>query len=914
MNLPGTPDASPAHRPPGHAVPLDLRRTPDADAVRAALDTSQHDGERRFLVVDDAARLVAHQLLYEQLHSYGPARVVCLAVATPGERVLRRPLSLRPPAAGVLWVLDPHTAGDPDGLRPLLQLLAQPEVFDAVLHTLAGVVHGVAVPSVRVVEHDLSDEARTRAWKEALGALAGQETAGGGPGESVPPELAVLLDDSLPEAVAGHRWLEPSRPAAARRRACDDALDAARAGHRHTRGPAGMFGAGARRTDLPGRLAGLGDALEKYRDTVAGAFADADGVRLTQEQRARLLERGIVLPDLPAVSRTRVVPALRDLTEHLLDQPLPLRSAAARLAALSDRSAPSGSAARLARLDELCDPAYLRHLAAPPPFRAGGTPATAALLALVPAFVAGLWPGPGWFLGPATGAAGAALAALMWRHRPNRSPDGRHDGGGSTRVTARLLGGLAGGVIGAVAGSTLPSPPSWAGAAAAALALVAAVVLAVRDWTRSVDAWWRATDAEYAERVVGDVDRLLAETAVHDWLLADARRHCADGARAAALLLRSLAATADGYGEGDGPAVPAPAPRGAGAEPAPRQAPPAEAEGGAELWEWDTWSDSSAADGWYDAAPSGPSGHPGPAGFGAPADAPYGPHDDRDGGFGDPYAPDGGPYGTTGPDAPYDVPAPPYGSAGHPYGSADPGDPSGPRHIGPAYEAVPDPSRDPFDAFDEDWPPLGAVEDPPWLERERGDGGPDLVDTLVADLASGTRRLLAPCWARIERDPARAGRTPLDGPMRDLLDEVRGRLLRDAATSPPPHDPHSGRRPDATRMTGVAPDRVTELLAPGGDAESTVPLCGPQHRRLLSADPLAVRRVRFAPEAFRRGAAEPDGPHRPDRPYAVRAEYADDVVWTPTGRHAGVLGLVPLRGDAVRMVREATPGEEGEPA
>jgi hypothetical protein len=115
-------------------------------------------------------------------------------------------------------------------------------------------------------------------------------------------------------------------------------------------------------------------------------------------------------------------------------------------------------------------------------------------------------------------------------------------------------------------------------------------------------------------------------------------------------------------------------------------------------------------------------------------------------------------------------------------------------------------------------------------------------------------------------------------------------------------------------MTGVAPDRVTELLAPGGDAESTVPLCGPQHRRLLSADPLAVRRVRFAPEAFRRGAAEPDGPHRPDRPYAVRAEYADDVVWTPTGRHAGVLGLVPLRTDAVRMVREETPGEEDEPA
>ncbi|URM89223.1 hypothetical protein LUW75_03470 [Streptomyces sp. MRC013] len=886
MNLRDTPGTSPAHRQPGHAVPLDLRRTPGPDAVRAALDASGHgDDERRFLVLDDAARLVAHQLLYERLYSYGPARILCLAVGAPGRQVppprtepgapggaLHRPLTLRPPAAGVLWILDPHTGDDPDGLRPLVELLVQPEVFDAVLHGLAGVVHGVAVPSVRVAEHDLGNEARTRAWRQALAALAGQEVTGGGPGDFVPPELALLLDDSLPDAVADHRWLDPSRPASARRRACDDALEEARAGHRLARGPAGLFGRASRRGDLPGRLVDLGRAVEAYRDTVAGAFTDADGVRLTPEQRARLLERGIVLPDLTAADRTRVVPALRALTEHLLERPLPLRSAAARLAALSDRSAPAGSAARLARLDELCDPAYLRHLAGPPPFRAGGTTAGAALQALVPASAAGLWPGPGWLLGPAVGAVAAALGALMRRHRPNRSPDGRHDGGGTTRVTARLLGGFAGGTTGAVAGSLL-GLPDWAGVLAVAVALVGAVLLAVRDWTSSVDAWWRDTDAEYAERVLSGVDRLLAETAVHDWLFADARHHCADGARAASLLLRALAATADAHGEGDGPAVPAP--RGARPEPAPRETPTAGADGGADPWEWDTWSDSAADDGWYDAAPPSRPGT-------APAD-------------GGPY--DGDPRG-------------PYGTAAHPHDPAA----GPPRLIGPAYEALPDPSDDPYDGFDEGWPPPGAAEDPPWLERERGDGGPDLVDTLVADLASGIRRILAPCWARIERDPARAGRIPLDGPVRDLLDEVRGRLLRDAATSPPPHDPHPGRRPDAARMTGVAPDRVAGLLAPGGDAEPAVPLCGPQHRRLLSADPLAVHRVRFAPEAFRRGTAEPDGRPRPDGPHPATPAYAEDVVWTPAGRHAGVLGLVPLRGDAVRTVRGEAAGEEGDPS
>ncbi|WP_411574643.1 hypothetical protein [Streptomyces fradiae] len=1023
MNLRDTPGPDPApHRQPGHAVPLDLRGAPGGSggrggsgAVRAALDTPQHgDGERRFLVVDDASRLVDHQLLYERLYSHGPAKVLCLALgpgeggrrptgdpAPPGGSLLHRPLTLRPPAAGVLWLLDPHTGDDPEGLRPLVELLVQPAVFDAVLRGLAEVVHGVAVPSVRVVEHDLSDEARTRAWKEAVGALAGQEVTGGGPGDSVPPELAVLLDDSLPDAVAGHRWLEPSRPAAARRAACDDALEDARAGHRLARGPAGLFGRGSRHADLPGRLADLGRALEAYRDTVAGAFTDADGVRLTPEQRARLLERGIALPDLPAASRTRVVPALRGLTEHLLEQPLPLRSAAARLAALSDRSAPSGSAARLARLDELCDPAYLRHLASPPPFRAGGTTAGAGLLALVPALAAGLWQGPGWYLGPAAGVVAAGLGALMWRHRPDRSPDGRLDGGGTSRVAARLLGGLAGGAGGALAGSVL-GLPAWAGALAAVVALVGAVVLAVRDWTRSVDAWWAATDAEYAARVLPRVDRLLAATAVHDWLLADARHHCADGARAAALLLRGLAATADAYGEAGGSGEVGAyreggGPAGAGTVPGPRPAArpepaPAAADGG-DLWEWDTGA--PADDDWFAPAPSGPGGTPAdPApqpvrdpygdlgdGFG---DTPYGTYgspygDAAGGGYGGegspygtrpPYGRDGGPahpydgpeafgpyagprrpdHRTTGPD--HSRPTGPTGPGGDPtpgngsgyayesgtgyeyapesgYGSgyeSGSGSESGARAgwtIGPAYEAVPDPDPDPDLGPDSalpppgghgDWPPQRVPEDPPWLERERGDGGPDLVGTLVADLAAGTRRVLAPCWLRIEQDPARAGRTPLDGPMRELLDEVHGRLLRDAATSPPPHDPHPGRRPDATRMTGVAPDRVAGLLAPDGGTGGApaVPLCMPHHRRLLSADPLAARRVRFAPEAFRRGAAsEPDGEGAALGRYARGAAYAEDVVWTPAGRHAGVLGLVPLRGDAVRTVREDTTGSDG---
>jgi hypothetical protein len=69
---------------------------------------------------------------------------------------------------------------------------------------------------------------------------------------------------------------------------------------------------------------------------------------------------------------------------------------------------------------------------------------------------------------------------------------------------------------------------------------------------------------------------------------------------------------------------------------------------------------------------------------------------------------------------------------------------------------------------------------------------------------------------------------------------------------------------------------------------------------MLSKDPGAARLVRFAPESARRGAAsrDPLGDGGWDTA-------GDDVVWTRTGRFAGVLRLVPLSDGAVRTVRVA---------
>lgn len=838
---------------PGHAVLLDLRAGgyapahADADAeaaVHRALAAPQPVGERRFLVVDDADRLVAHQRLYERLSSYGPAQIVCLAVGAPGERTLRRSLTLRPPAAGVLWLLDDFRGPDAGALRPLVDVLATPEVFDAVLRGLGRIVHGVAVPSVRVLEHDLTDEARARAWRQAVEVLTGPDVPTPASIGPVPGELALLLDESVPRSLAGHAWLPAHGRAGAQLSACEDALDEAIEGHERVRGPAGLLGGAGRESDLPGDIERLALALARFRNTVADTFAIAGGSRPTVEERGLLRDRGVQLPDMPReITRTGIVPALRDHTHELIARRLPLRSVAARLTALSARTAPAGSAARLARLDAICGPAQLDRLTAQHPFLAGGPrPAAAAVTGLLAA-LAGLWAGVGWVLGPAVGVLAAFLAHRMLRRRPNRSPDGRLDGGGSTGTAPRLVGGLAGGLAGAGAGSWL-ALPLWAGAPAFGLAAVAVVLLALRDWTRAVDDWWDRADPEGAGRILKEIQGLVVTTAVHDWLFADVRHHCSDGAGAVARLLKGIAATAQAYG---GQEDQDPYERGAHAWETGTSATTAGARR-SEPSGWD-WDDSSDGGG-------------------------YG--DDHGGAFGPGHGPwtggtaPGTPLGTT----PGPAPGAAWSEGVRPGGDA-------PRRTAP--RAAPATSG----------PDAPA---PKWLERRYGDGGPALVDTLAGDLFEGVVALLDTSWAGIERDAGNAGRAPLDGPMTELLDETRTRLERDAAASPPPGRDR-GERPDAARLTGVAPEAVARLIAADDDPALTVPLCGPEHLRLLSHEPGAVRRVRFVPETMRRGTTGDD----------IWRGAVEDVVWTDSGRHAGVLRLVPLRADVVRTVRE----EEG---
>ncbi|MDX2564601.1 hypothetical protein PV371_33800 [Streptomyces sp. TX20-6-3] len=863
---------------PGHAVCLDLRTAgaydPEA-VVRAALDAPQPGGERRFLVLDEADRLVSHQLLYERLSSYGPAHIVCLAVGVRGERTVRRTLTLRPPAAGVLWVFDTTEEGVPAEavLRPLVDVLSTPEVFDAVLRALGEVVHGVAVPAVRVLEHDLTDEARARAWRQAVEGLTGPEVpAGAASAEQVPPALALLLDEGLPRSLADHRWLPAQGRAGLRLATCDDAVQDAVDGYRRVRGAAGLLTGAGRTVDLPGDIERVAGELERFRIAVADAFAAAGGSRLTVEHRGVLRDRGIELPEMPReISRAGIVPALRDHTHELIGKGLPLRSVAARLAALSARTAPVGSASRLARLDAICGPERLRRLGGRHPFTAGGSrPVDFAVTGLL-ALLAGVWPVLGWVLGPAVGVLAAGLAHLMLRRRPNRSPDGRIDGGGATGAAPRLFGGVLGGLVGAGLGQFL-GLPLWAGAVALVLSVAAVVLLALRDWSRAVDDWWARADPEDAWRILREVQGLVVTTAVHDWLFAEVRHHCSAGAGAVARLLRGLADTADAHGRGpahaNGPGY-AYVPSAHAVDPGEggsrnRAAGPPEPDGGSSSWSWEDWGDGGADDVWSDMDEEPPP----PVRASAPPA-------------------NGSPY-----------PADPFGPAG-PFGTSVPTDRGPAVAGGGAARGRPDVGPEPV---------------PAWLERRYGDGGPLLVDTLVGDLVAGTLLILDRCWAGIERDPGAVVPAVHEERIAELLDETRVRLERDVAASPPPRyeglrdqDALSGLaaftdrsdRPDAARLTGVAPDAVARLVLAEDDPARTVALCGPEHMRLLSHDPVAARQVRFVPEAMRRGAAGDD----------IWRGTAEDVVWTGAGRHAGILRLVPLRADVVHTVRAEEAGE-----
>ncbi|GHC48937.1 hypothetical protein [Streptomyces cinnamoneus] len=189
----------------------------------------------------------------------------------------------------------------------------------------------------------------------------------------------------------------------------------------------------------------------------------------------------------------------------------------------------------------------------------------------------------------------------------------------------------------------------------------------------------------------------------------------------------------------------------------------------------------------------------------------------------------------------------------------------------------------------------GAESAPGWLDPGTGEGGPELLDTLVADLADATADALRRHW---DMDgphgfagPADAHAATPEQAVRQAVDAAHRHLSRNGVVAVPPFAQRERRRGDPVSLLGVGPQRLREALAPELLARRLQPLCSPAQLALLSRDPAATWLIRFAPEAVRPPVAD-GGPH----------DGTEGVVWTASGRFVGAVRLTPLRAGTVEAV------------
>ncbi|MDQ1035667.1 hypothetical protein QFZ75_002083 [Streptomyces sp. V3I8] len=878
----------------GRDVPVDsaeLRRR----ICERQPDSGRADvGNLRFLVVDEPDGLTAHAEAYELVTAtptLGAVGLLCLVVgclphpssrtASPADsgspadgagRRLRLASVLQSSGTGVLWAADPragHDArtDDPAGeteaaLAALTDLLLVPEVFDEVLSELRDAPVSVAVLSLRVLEHDLSAAVRDNAWSTALTRFAGGEAPVAAPpaARDLPSELAELLGPGPEQFTAN--LLRPGGPGETARRTCVRALDDLAAA-RTELGSASALLTGRRTADqVPRTIDRAVDTLRRHREGVAGVLRDSGSPGIPPTDAfARLADAGIELPAPDGRSRVGSTDeGLQRCTAQLLTSGLPLRAVAARLSALAERVAPLPAAARLRDLERACPEESLRRVSAGPPlyFARARTDVLAPTAAL--GFLSALWPWPGTLLVLVTAAVFHLGGALATAARPGRAAGGRAHRADTARATALLLGTAA-----AVGLGRLVAVPREVGLAGVLLGVVGSGLCVATWWRRGVADWWDATGStELGTRLTG-IDAVLADALRRQWWAADERTRCADGARTLAAVLRGAAVEAEAGHPASG------VPYGHDG-----------ARTGQDGWVDPGWDDTPGGDSSW-TAPSWESGARDRGRWdGAPGtDTRWEDADWPDEASADEWAATGNFPGPSAPPRPEGTPPADRAGASRP-GATGPGTSTGPGRV-PRV--------------------LDQRADPPWLERGAGDGGPDLVPTLVADLADATvdalRRYTGTAGRAGDGSAGAAGApTTLEGAVSQAIAAARLHL-RDNGVVPTPSFARRDRlRGDPLALLGIGAQRVNEALNTGSRGRPLL-LCPPAQLSLLSRDPAEARSITFAPQAVRSVVETPRG----GRTHDVAP---GPMVWTASGRFAGMLRLIPLRTGVVESVRVRT--------
>ncbi|MFE3666442.1 hypothetical protein ACFXOR_26275 [Streptomyces sp. NPDC059164] len=828
-----------------------------------------------FLVTDTPAGLTDHQLQYELLSGYravGETRILVLLVgSSPGsyaggdeaylpDRRLVRPTTLRASSTGLVWAGDLRSArtaldrpepDDPASLAVLVDLLSVPDVFVRVLEGLRKLPDSVAAPGVRLLEQDLPAEVRDRAWRDALTRFAGEETGSGDPVDITPdarlPEPLRALVAGRDARGQGHR--RPDGRVNLAHRACAESLDRADEDLLALRAFPGLLHP-ARREALESDLRQAREDLDAFRTLVEQALQGGGGAAApTAEATARLGALGLRVPSADSAGE-RVGEGLRELAGTLLGDGLALRSVAQHFTALAGRVEPVPGTALLHRLADHSEESVNRgsatEYAAPP-----RTPGAVLLMAGAAGLLGGLWQWPAVLAAlvvPVVFVVVAVLGAGRLR---------------SGRRTARWPAGpWVAAVSGAVAGAAVAyaaDPPLWLGGTGLLVGLGLTAEAVRRLWRDAADAWAAGRGTTALRTALDGLDALLAELVREHWA-AEERLYCADAARSVAGMLRATAQAAD-------------------AQAAPETVAPA-ATGGADPYADDDWLsapsaletlDSGAADGGAD-----------------------------DGDWAAAYAWDNSPLqnGERAGDRTGDGYDDPYGD-GDRHGDGE----------GPGSYGAPAPAAYPAGPDDAPWADGGSDRAPRWLDREVGEGGPDLVATLAGDLRNTAMAAMDPYWGAVERGQAGAlavSRT--EQRVRELLSAARHHLWRYGVLAPPPYPADHRARTTAAGLLGTDSLRVAELVGREADRGAVVQLSSPEQGALLSRDPEAALWIRFAPATLQ---GEVEAAWRKSGTPPV-----EDALWTSTGRYAGLIRLTPLRMGVVDTVlprqNTGTPRADGD--
>ncbi|GGZ87282.1 hypothetical protein [Streptomyces echinoruber] len=847
----------------GAVIHLDLR------AGAAELDTAQalrarvarrlgraglpEPDDPLFLVVDTPAGLTDHQQQYELLTGYravGEVRLLVLLVGSaPGsyadegeafrpDRRLVRPAVLRASGVGLLW------AGDLRSARTALERPA-PDDPDA----LAVLVDLLSVPDL---------------YLEVLRAIG-----------------------SLPEAVAapGIRLLEQDLPAEVRDQAWRDAL--IRFAGEDTELPPDVLTSVSSCAGLPEPLRALvafrgrdrphrepggradtayrdcADALDHAEDSLAGlrqlpgllrparrqAFdADVDEARRAldayREVVAMALRGGGGAAPTAAESAARLtalglrVPSAEGVGERIGEG---LKEFAGKLLAqgLPLRAVAQRFTGLAGRVEPVPGSALLPRLAALPHPRPGAdadgaAPGTEGAASSLLALAAVPAAGAG-LLGALWHGWYLALALvvpLLFTGVAVLGAARLRDAGRPGRWAVAPRIGAFGGAVAGAALAHVTEPPVWMSCAGLLLALGVAEETARRLWRTAAASWAPGAATAALRRTLDGLDALLAEAVQEHWAVEE-RLYCADAARSAAGMLRAAADAAEAE------ALPEPERRG---------------------------------------TPTAPGGLGVPDDFGGPGDS-----GDQDGGAsaGDDW-----------------LSRPSALHADGTFADADDGEDDWASEY--AWREEP-PREEPAADEDRATDPAGLWQEraegvPRWLDRDTGEGGPELVATLAGDLRDAALVAMDSYWRAVER--GRIGTRTVqrtEERVRELLYTARRHLRQNGVLAPPPFAAAGRVRAGSAQLLGTDPQRPAELVGAEADRQAVVQLSSPEQGALLSRDPAAAVWIRFAPRAVR------DEVEKAWRTTGVAPP--EEVLWTSSGRYAGLLRLTPLRMGVVDTVR-----------